>query len=155
MSEEFEHETIKEFFEEAKKQGKSRFSGVSIHSDVPGNLEKVGEVGYYDMTMIAYNIVNHGSIDLPLRKAYEKGVGIIAMKAASGVNSQHKDLVPPQWRIDKLNMAIPGDMKVPVKAYLWVHQNPMVSGMISDFQDEEMVLENLQVIGQRVEIQKL
>ena len=155
LPEEFDDPAMKEVFEEEKQQGKVRFSGVSIHTDVPANLEKVAEVGYYDSAMIAYNIVNHGSIDLPLRKAYEKGLGIIAMKAASGVNSQHPELKPPQWRIDKLNKAIPGDMKIPVKAYLWVHQNPMVAGMISDFQNEEMIHENLQIIGKRVEIQKL
>lgn len=156
VPEELEDETIREVMEEVKRAGKARFSGLSIHSDVPGNLEKAAEMGVYDMAMVAYNIVNHDSMVLPLKKAIESDMGIIAMKAAAAVNTNFEELKPiPQWRIDKLNAAIPGDMKTPLKAYLWVLQNPSISGTISDFQNEEMVLENLSIVGKKVDIHQI
>jgi aryl-alcohol dehydrogenase-like predicted oxidoreductase len=156
VPEELEDEAIIETLDELKKQGKIRYSGLSIHTDVPGNLERAAELGYYDSAMVAYNIVNQGSMELPIRKAYEKGMGIIAMKAASGVNPPSERLRPvPQWRIEKLNHAIPEEMKLPLKAYLWVLQNQHISGVISAFTSEEMIRENLSIIGQKVNISPL
>ena len=156
VPEELEDEAIIETLDELKKQGKIRYSGLSIHTDVPGNLERAAELGYYDSAMVAYNIVNQGSMELPIRKAYEKGMGIIAMKAASGVNPPSERLRPvPQWRIEKLNHAIPEEMKLPLKAYLWVLQNQHISGVISAFTSEVMIRENLSIIGQKVNISPL
>ncbi|MGQ1891311.1 aldo/keto reductase [Thermophagus sp. OGC60D27] len=156
VPEEMDDEVLSEMFEDLKKEGKIRFFGVSIHSDVPGNLMKAADSGVYDMAMVAYNIVNQGSVDVPLRKACESGLGIIAMKAASAVFPPHDSLKPvPQWRIDKLNHAIPGDMKLQLKAYLWVLQNPHVSGVISAFRNEEMIHENLSVVGQKINLKRL
>lgn len=42
--------------------GPSRYS---VHNDVAGNLSKAIEVGYYDATMFAYNIVNHAALENP------------------------------------------------------------------------------------------
>jgi aryl-alcohol dehydrogenase-like predicted oxidoreductase len=152
VPEELEDEAIVDTFDELKKQGKIRFTGLSIHTDVQGNLEKATELGYYDSAMVAYNIVNQGSMDLPIRKAYDKGMGIIAMKAASGVNPPSESLRPvPQWRIDKLNHAIPEEMKLPLKAYLWVLQNQHIAGVISAFANEEMIEENLRLIGRKID----
>ncbi|MFO7826569.1 MAG: aldo/keto reductase [Cyclobacterium sp.] len=45
------------------------------------------------------------------------GMGIIAMKAAMAVATQHKALQPiPEWRIQKVQRIVPGEMKAPVKA---------------------------------------
>ena len=152
VPEELEDEAIMDTLDTLKKQGKIRFSGLSIHTDVPGNLEKASELGYFDMAMVAYNIVNQGSMEIPIRKAHEKGMGLIAMKAASGVNPPSESLKPvPQWRIDKLNHAIPEEMKLPMKAYLWVLQNQYISGVISAFTNEDMIIENLSLIGRKID----
>lgn len=151
MPEELDDEIIRESFSRYKKEGKIRFSGLSIHSDVPRNLDKANSMGFYDMAMVAYNIVNHDSMVKAIERAYHSGMGIIAMKGAAGVNPASEDLRPvPQWRIEKLNHAIPENIKTPVKAYLWVLQNPHISGVISDFKDEDMIKENLQVIGKKL-----
>lgn len=156
VPEELEDDAIIQTFDELKKHGKIRYTGLSIHTDVPANLERATELGHYDSAMVAYNIVNQGSMELPIRKAYEKGVGIIAMKAASGVNPPSERLRPvPQWRIDKLNHAISEEMKLPLKAYLWVLQNQHISGVISAFRDEQMIHENLSMIGRKVNLSPL
>ena len=68
--------------------------------------------------------------------------------------THHKPLQPvPQWRIDKVNRIVPGDMKAPVKAYLWALQNPHLTAVISNLWDENYVRENLGVAGKKVELQ--
>jgi hypothetical protein len=76
------------------------------------------------------------------------------MKTAHAVATHHKALQPvPQWRIDKLNRIIPGDMKPPLKGYLWVLQNPHISAVNSNLWDESFVRENLALAGKKVELQ--
>lgn len=145
---------IYETFAQLKKDGKVRFLGVSTHNDPAGVLRAAAETGKYDAAMCAYNIVNGGYMDEPIRLAHERGMGIIAMKAAMAVATHHKPLQPvPQWRIDKVQRIVPGDMKAPMKAYVWVLQNPRISAVISNLWDENYVNENLSVAGKKVELQ--
>ena len=156
LPEELEDETIPSVLEEFKRSGKIRYTGLSIHSDVPRNLMKAADLGHYDVAMVAYNIVNQAGMDMPILEAANKGVGIIAMKAASAVNPpKNWNWEVPRWRIEKLNRAIPEPMKLPVKGYLWVHQNPHVAGMISAFESEDMIDENLAIIGRRVNLESV
>jgi hypothetical protein len=81
-------------------------------------------------------------------------VGIIAMKTAHAVATHHKQLQPlPQWRIEKVNRIVPGDMKPPLKAYLWVLQNPHIAAINSNLWDETFIRENLALAGKKVELQ--
>jgi predicted aldo/keto reductase-like oxidoreductase len=86
--------------------------------------------------------------------AKESGMGIIAMKAAMAVATQHKALQPiPEWRIQKVQRIVPGEMKAPVKAYMWALQNQNISAVISNLWDEQHVNDNLSVAGKKVELQ--
>jgi predicted aldo/keto reductase-like oxidoreductase len=104
--------------------------------------------------MCAYNIVNGGYMEREIQLAKESGLGVIAMKAAMAVATQHQQLQPiPAWRIQKVNRIVPGDEKPPVKAYLWALQNPNISAVISNLWNEEILNENLSVVGKKVELQ--
>jgi aryl-alcohol dehydrogenase-like predicted oxidoreductase len=141
-------------FEQLKKEGKVRFLGVSAHNDPAGVLRGARETGLYHVAMVAYNIVNGGYMEREIELAKESGMGIIAMKAAMAVATHHKALQPiPEWRIQKVQRIVPGDMKPPVKAYLWALQNPNISAVISNLWDEQHVNENLSVVGKKVELQ--
>lgn len=141
-------------FQELKKQGKVRFLGVTAHNDPAGILRAATAAGHYDVVMCAYNVINGGYVEDAIRQAHAKGVGIIAMKAAHAIATHHKQLQPvPQWRIDKINRIIPGDMKPPMKAYLWALQNPHITAVISNLWDETYVRENLSLAGKKVELQ--
>lgn len=141
-------------FEKLRQQGKARFLGLSTHNDMNAILRKADETGYYDVVMLAYNVINHGFLDEAIKEASGRGMGLIAMKAAMAVYTNHEALKPiPQWRIDKLNHIIPGDMKVPVKGYLWALQNQYLSAVIADMPTEEMMNDNLSLAGKRVELQ--
>ncbi|TLX78209.1 aldo/keto reductase [Labilibacter sediminis] len=148
MPEMLEDENIREVLDDLKRKGVIRFSALSMHNDVAGNLEKAIELGYYDATMIAYNIGNHASLDRMILKAKEVGMGIVAMKVAKIIHNEDT----PQWRIDKLHTAIEGNLSKYGKAYLWALQNPNISCCVSDMITKEMVDENTSVVGTRVEI---
>jgi aryl-alcohol dehydrogenase-like predicted oxidoreductase len=144
---------INETFLELKKEGKVRFLGVSTHNDPAGVLRAATEVGVYDVVMCAYNIANGGYLEDAIAKAYQNGMGIIAMKAAMAVATHHEAIQPiPQWRIDKVNRIVPGDLKAPMKAYVWALQNPYISAVISNLWDRQYIDENLSLAGMKVEL---
>ena len=146
---------IAEAFSELKKQGKVRFHGLSTHNDMAAILNAAIDARHFDVVMPAYNIVNYGFMDHVIKRAKENNIGIIAMKAAMAVFTPYPpEQVPvPEWRIRKLNQIVPGEMKLPVKAYLWALQNPDLSAVISGIRTEEMLLENLSVVGKKIELQ--
>jgi aryl-alcohol dehydrogenase-like predicted oxidoreductase len=144
---------IYETLEGLKKEGLVRFLGVSTHNDPAGVLRAATSIGKYDVVMCAYNVINGGYMHDAIRSAKTAGVGIIGMKVAMAVATQHEALKPlPQWRIDKVNQIVPGDMKPPVKAYLWALQNPNISAVISNLWNEEFVNENLSIAGKKVNL---
>lgn len=154
LAEELDNPHIYETFLELKKQGKVRFLGVTSHNDPAGVLRRAAELGHYDGVQMAYNVINGGYLDQVIVDAYAKDVGMIAMKTAHAVATHHKALQPiPQWRIDKINKIIPGDMKPPLKAYLWVLQNPHIAAVNSNLWDETFVRENLALAGKKVVFQ--
>ncbi|MBC8166748.1 MAG: aldo/keto reductase [Bryobacteraceae bacterium] len=153
-TEELDIPEIYETFAELRKQGKVRFLGVTTHTDPAAILRKATALGFYDVVQGAYNIVNAGYMDQALQEAHAKGVGFIGMKVAMAVATHHKALQPvPQWRIDKINRIVPGDMKPPLKAYMWALQNPNVSAVVSNLWDETHVRENLGCAGKKLELQ--
>ena len=148
MPEMLEDAHIAEVFAELKQKGSIRFSACSMHNDVAANLEKAIEVGHYDGAMLAYNIGNHAALNLPLQKAKEAGMGIVAMKVARIINTNPT----PQWRIDKLNSAIYENLSIYGKAYLWALQNPNLSCCVSEMVEPTHVVENASVTGKKVEL---
>ncbi|MBV8809273.1 MAG: aldo/keto reductase [Acidobacteriaceae bacterium] len=153
---ELDNPHIYETFLELKTQGKVRFLGVTSHNDAAGVLRKATELGHYDAVQMAYNVINGGYVDQAILDAAAKNVGMIAMKTAHAVATHHKELQPiPQWRIDKVNKIIPGDMKPPLKGYLWVLQNPWISAVNSNLWDETFVRENLGLAGKKVQLQQV
>jgi aryl-alcohol dehydrogenase-like predicted oxidoreductase len=153
---ELDNPHIRETFLELRQQGKVRFLGVTSHNDPGAVLRKATDLGHYDAVQMAYNVINAGYVDRAILDASARDVGMIAMKTAHAVATHHKPLQPiPQWRIDKLNRVIPGDMKVPLKGYLWVLQNQHISAVNSNLWDEMFVRENLSVAGKKVDLQSL
>ncbi|NND05510.1 MAG: hypothetical protein HKN87_03940 [Saprospiraceae bacterium] len=143
---------IWETYDKLKRDGKVRYLGLSTHNDPAGVLRVAAESNRFDVCMCAYNVINGGYLEETIRFAHrQKGMGIIAMKAAMAVATHHKKLQPtPQWRIDKVNRIVPGELKAPMKAYLWALQNKDISAVISNLWDLTFVEENLSIAGQQV-----
>jgi len=115
MPEMLDDENIPEVLEALKKEGKIRFSALSMHNDVAANLDKAVELGHYDGAMIAYNIGNHAALERSILNAKQAGMGLVAMKVARAVSNPGMDI--PQWRIQKLNDAIPDEMSLQRRRY--------------------------------------
>ena len=150
MPEMLDDENIREVFEELKAKGSVRFSALSMHNDVSANLDKAVELGHYDGAMIAYNIGNHAALERSILAAREAGMGIVAMKVARAVSNPGMDI--PQWRIQKLNDAIPEAMSIQSKAYLWALQNPNISCCVSEMPTADAVADNAAATGRKVTI---
>lgn len=151
--EELDNPHIHETFLSLKNAGKVRFLGVTSHNDPASILRKATQLGHYDVVMMAYNVCNGGYLEQPIIDAHAKGIGIIAMKAAHAVASHHKAILPiPTWRIEKINRIIPGEMKPPMKAYLWALQNPRLTAVISNLWDETHIRENLSLAGRKIDL---
>ncbi len=115
-------------FEQLKKAGKVRFLGVSSHNDPAGVLRAARETGHYEVAMVAFNVINGGYMEREIELAKE-----------SGASKKCKEL--------------PGNMKAPVKAYLWALQNPNLSAVISNLWDEQNLNDNLSVAGKKLRLQ--
>ncbi len=140
---------IFEAFERLKKDGKVRHLGFSAHSDPAGSLRAALETGMYSMAMVAYNIINHSYLDRVVSEARRKDVGVIAMKVARPV-WPGRNRPAALERVEKINRAVPGEMKVPMKAYLWALQNPNIAALNSELINAEMVKDNLPLAGRKL-----
>jgi uncharacterized protein len=98
-----------------KKQGKTRFMGVSAH-DVNAVVDKILKIGKFDVVQTTYSY----PIGSPLRNAsihklHEAGIGVVAMKAIVAVAG----FIPPK----ELRLKNEG----PLAAIKWALLNPDIS----------------------------
>ena len=151
---EIKNRAINEAFLELKKQGKARFLGFSTHHGMASLLQTAIDLKYFDVVMLAYNVINYGFLDNVIKRARENNIGLIAMKAAMAVSTPYdpQQVPVPEWRIQKLNQIIPEEMKLSVKAYLWALQNPDLSAVVSGITTEEMLIENLSAVGKKIDL---
>lgn len=92
------HEAVMGFFEKAKKQGKIRAHGFSVHANQVELLHAANAKGFYEVIMVPYNHkgsfihMNSGrfsewdqaALEVEMEKAKKRGAGMIAMKTCSG-----------------------------------------------------------------------
>jgi predicted aldo/keto reductase-like oxidoreductase len=136
-----EDESIREVMDELKQKGIIRASAVSMHNDVAANLHKAIDLGYYDLSMIAYNIGNHTQVASAVQRAANQGMGLIAMKASRIMNTPEN----PQREIDQLDQQIKAPLSIHAKGYLWALQQPGITACISDMKTPAEVEENLSI----------
>lgn len=93
-----DHETVMSEFARAKEKGWIRFCGFSCHSNQANMARWVNANGFYDVVMIAYNhqgaythsrgersnYWDQDELEKELQIAHQNGIGVVAMKTASG-----------------------------------------------------------------------
>jgi predicted aldo/keto reductase-like oxidoreductase len=136
---------IYEAFEKLRKQGKVRFLGVSAHNDPAGVLKGAMGTGVYSLAMVACNILNWQYVAPVVEEAHKQDFGVIAMKTAQVIFEPDRSTTPVPERAALLEQTIPGDMGLHQKAYRFVLNNPHVSAVISQMENEKQVRENLPV----------
>lgn len=98
-----------------KRQGKTRFIGVSAH-DINAVVDKIIKVGKFDVvqTTYSYPIGSHLR-NSSIKKLYDAGIGVVAMKVIIAVAG----FIPPkEFRLKN---------EGPLAAVKWVLMNPMIS----------------------------
>jgi predicted aldo/keto reductase-like oxidoreductase len=80
------NEAVLKTFEQLKKQGKARFTGIASHGDTVEALNSAAASGVYDMAMIAYNYKagDIQALNTAISSAVKSGMGIVAMKSTAG-----------------------------------------------------------------------
>lgn len=136
-----EDESIREVMDELKQKGIIRASAVSMHNDVAGNLEKAVDLGFYDVSMIAFNIGNYNQVYPAVKRAADQGMGLIAMKAARIMDTPEE----PQKEIEQLDMNIKAPLSIHAKGYIWALKQDEISACVSDMKTIEQVEENLSI----------
>ena len=69
-----------------REQGKTRFAGVSTHSNMAGVINEAARLGYWDVVLTAINftMADDGALLTAVRNAADKGIGLVAMKSLAG-----------------------------------------------------------------------
>lgn len=136
------HPEIFEAFETLKKAGKARFLGLSSHTDPGGVLEAAVKSKMYAAAMVAYNVVNKARVEPAIAAARKADLGVIAMKVARPVHMGRNRPTPPE-RVKMIDDAVPGDLKAPMKAYVWALKNPSLTAAISEMSTMQIAQENV------------
>jgi len=119
----------------ARKAGKIRFAGVSIHSGHEVVIPAAIACGKIDVILCSYNFSMGSRLDPLLAKAKEAGIGVVAMKVmAGGFRKTKKD--DPNYAILQREGAMPAALK-------WVLKNPNIDTTIPSMTDNDQLDENL------------
>ena len=107
---------LHEFMEKMKKEGKTRFTGFSAHSNMASLLREAAKSNYHDVALVSYNFTHSRGLKEAVALAAKSGIGIIAMKTQAGGYKKEKmgGLSPHQaalkyiLRDQNVSMAVPG-----------------------------------------------
>ncbi len=116
----------------AKKEGKTRFVGVSTHRNEPEVIQAAIDSKFYDVVLTSYNFTlrNYPEVKASIAKAAEAGLGVVAMKTLAGGYLDRKRTQP-----------------VNAKAALkWVLQDPNVHTAIPGFTAFDQIDTDLSVM---------
>lgn len=149
------HETVMEFFSDAKKQGKIRACGFSSHLHHVEMVRDANRSKFYDVVMIPYNhkgAYTHSragyyrewdqpALEEELKATEKNGIGVVAMKTCSGGPYSPDGIVEPsyaealKWILSHhyvhtlaVSMGSIQEMKEDVQA---MHQTKPQAGLIS------------------------
>ncbi len=122
---------------EAKRQGKTRFLGVTTHKNEAEVLAALADdpTGFYDTVLVVYNFQSKPAIAEGIARAAKAGLGVIAMKTQAG-GYKTKEL---------------GDVSPHQAALKFVLNNPNVAAAVPAMVDLAQLRENLAVMNMKFE----
>jgi predicted aldo/keto reductase-like oxidoreductase len=125
--------------QQAKKQGKVRFIGVSTHKGQQKLLPWMARKGVFDVVLTAYNFTMDPGMDQAIAAASKDGLGVVAMKVMAG---GLRRLKPGDPNYKKLTQE--GAMLAALK---WVIKKPNISTTIPSITDMDQLDENLKAMS--------
>jgi predicted aldo/keto reductase-like oxidoreductase len=80
------HEPVMKAMDKAKREGKTRFLGLTTHMNVAEAVRAAADSNFYEVVMAAYNFrqKDHLQIKEAIAKAAKAGLGVVAIKIISG-----------------------------------------------------------------------
>jgi len=127
-------EPLMKALEKAKKDGKTKFIGISTHRNEPEVIQAVIDSKIYDVVLTAYNFMQdyHQDLKKVIAKAAAAGIGIVAMKTFAGSD---------YWEGSK-------NKPINVKAALkWVLQDLTVATIIPGFTTFDQMQADISVMS--------
>jgi hypothetical protein len=126
-------EPILKGLEKAKKDGKTRFVGISFHRNEPEAIQACINSKFYDFVMSAYNFKQKHYLEVKeaVARAANAGIGIIGMKTMGGTGAI-SDILRP------VNASA---------ALKWVLQDPNVHTIVPGFSNFDQLNLDLAVMG--------
>lgn len=122
-------EAIMEGLQSLKKQGKTRFIGISTHTDMANVINATTDAGIYDvvLTSINFTMADDTALLKAIKKAADKGLGVIAMKTqAGGANYPNPD-TQKQYSGEVINSA----------AFKWAMRNENICTAITGISNHD------------------
>jgi uncharacterized protein len=111
-------EPLMDAFVNVKKKGKTRFIGISTHTNEPENIRAAVDAKIYDVVLTTYNFAqdHREEVKKAIHYAASHGVGVIAMKTQGGRRLQERGEIEVnhkaalKWVLDNKNVCttIPG-----------------------------------------------
>jgi uncharacterized protein len=92
------YEPIMKAMEKVKKEGKTRFLGISAHMNVPEVVQAAADSNFYEVVIAAYNFKqkNYLQVREAIAKASGAGLGVVAIKAIRGGLAEGEKPVNPR-----------------------------------------------------------
>ncbi|HEY1205817.1 MAG: aldo/keto reductase [Bryobacteraceae bacterium] len=118
----------------AKKAGKIRFAGVSLHSGHAEVIPAAIQSGKIDVILMAYNFTMGSRLDEWIVKAKAAGLGVVAMKVMAGGYRHLRDDSPSGAILKR-----PGAMSAALR---WVLKNPDIGTTIPSMTDMDQFEDN-------------
>lgn len=116
----------------AKKEGKTRYIGLSTHKNEPEVIQAAIDSGVIDVILTAINFKqeHNQQIKEKIALAAEKGIGIVAMKTMAGAYLDREKTKPINCKA----------------ALKWVLQDPNIHTSIPGITSFDMLMENISVM---------
>lgn len=123
----------------AKKQGKIRFAGLSLHTNHGEVIPAAIKTGQFDVLLATYNFAMDKKVEALVESAQKAGLGIVVMKVMAG-----------SFRLDNSYDRAKGILKregAAPAALKWVLRNPNVHTAIPSITDMDQLDENFQAMS--------
>jgi predicted aldo/keto reductase-like oxidoreductase len=125
----------------AKKAGKIRFAGVSIHKGHEEVIPAAIKCGKIDVILISYNFSMGSTVDALIEQAKAAGIGVVAMKVMAGGFRTNKE--------GSLNFGILKREGAMTAALKWVLKNSKVDTTIPSMTDNDQLEDNLKAASSK------
>jgi predicted aldo/keto reductase-like oxidoreductase len=109
------YEPVMKAMDRAKREGKTRFLGLTTHMNVAEAVEAAADSDFYEVVMAAYNSRQKDNLQIKeaIAKAAGAGLGVVAIKVIRGVEEGEKSTNPKaslKWVLQDPNVhaTIPG-----------------------------------------------